>query len=292
MEDIQLKFEEYKKTANEWITTLGNDYFPDYLPSALGIYMPYITHFFKLVNECSSSVELFKKINTLTINEGRIQYLRIFRKYFAPNLPVEMLKKKNKESEIIVSYGSKFREIELVKNLHSKKKNEYDAILSSILYEYKDRGKKGYSLTTAFFEWFKYKFPYFEIKGPESAGTDLQLYDYLPKYKKHKTPTDFIIFNEDHEVLAVGYARYDSDRGGSQEDDRIGGNRDKVTLIRQYNKEQNTKVKIIFLNDGPGLLLGSMWDDYSEIESYGQGIALVTTLKMLDKRLTKEWLLS
>lgn len=93
-------------------------------------------------------------------------------------------------------------------------------------------------------------------------------------------------------VLAVGYARYDSDRGGSQEDDRIGGNRDKVTLIRQYNKEQNAKVKVIFLNDGPGLLLGSMWDDYSEIESYGQGIALVTTLKMLNKRLTKEWLLS
>lgn len=31
---------------------------------------------------------------------------------------------------------------------------------------------------------------------------------------------------------------------------------------------------------------------YSEIESYGQGIALVTTLKMLNKRLTKEWLLS
>ena len=100
------------------------------------------------------------------------------------------------------------------------------------------------------------------------------------------------LFDKNQKVLAVGYARYDSDRGGSQEDDRIGGNRDKVTLIRQYNKEQNAKVKVIFLNDGPGLLLGSMWDDYSEIESYGQGIALVTTLKMLNKRLTKEWLLS
>lgn len=292
MEDIQLKFGEYKRTASEWITTLGNTYFPDYLPSALDIYRPYITHFFELVDECSSSIELFKRINTLTINKGRIQYLRIFRKYFAPNLPVEMLKKKNKEKEIIAAYGSEFRKIEIVKKLHSKSEDEYDKILSAILYEYKDRGKKGYSLTTTFFKWFKLKFPDFDIKGPKSAGTDLQLYDYLPKYKKHKTPTDFIIFDKNQKVLAVGYARYDSDRGGSQEDDRIGGNRDKVTLIRQYNKEQNAKVKVIFLNDGPGLLLGSMWDDYSEIEFYGQGIALVTTLKMLNKRLTKEWLLS
>lgn len=139
-----MKFGEYKRTASEWITTLGNTYFPDYLPSALDIYRPYITHFFELVDECSSSIELFKRINTLTINKGRIQYLRIFRKYFAPNLPVEMLKKKNKEKEIIAAYGSEFRKIEIVKKLHSKSEDEYDKILSAILYEYKDRGKKGY----------------------------------------------------------------------------------------------------------------------------------------------------
>lgn len=288
-----MKFEDYKGTSNKWITTIGNNYFPDYLDSALKTYQPFITKFFDLVNDCSSSIALLKKINTLKLSEGRIQYLRIFRKYFSPDLPVEMLKHKNKEAEIIENYGSSFRDISLVKRLHNDKHaTEYDKLLSAILYEYKDRGKKGYSLTTAFFKKFRKLFPEFTIKGPKSAGSDLQLYDYLPNYSNHKTPTDFIIFDKNNKVLAVGYARYDSDRGGSQEDDRIGGNRDKVTLIRQYNKKQNTNIKVIFLNDGPGLLLGSMWDDYSEVESYGQGIALVTTLKMLDERLTKEWLLS
>lgn len=50
------------------------------------------------------------------------------------------------------------------------------------------------------------------------------------------------------------------------------------------------KTKVVFLNDGPGLLLGSMWRDYAEIEKLGKGKILVTTLRMLDERLTKDWL--
>jgi hypothetical protein len=49
-------------------------------------------------------------------------------------------------------------------------------------------------------------------------------------------------------------------------------------------------LKIIFLNDGPGLLLGSMWRDYAAIEDYEGGNVLVCTLKMLDTRLTRSWL--
>ena len=43
---------------------------------------------------------------------------------------------------------------------------------------------------------------------------------------------------------------------------------------------------------GPGLLLGSMWRDYAEIEKRGKGRILVTTLRMLDERLTKDWLVT
>jgi hypothetical protein len=33
-----------------------------------------------------------------------------------------------------------------------------------------------------------------------------------------------------------------------------------------------------------------MWRDYAEIEKRGKGRILVTTLRMLDERLTKVWL--
>lgn len=286
-----MEFREYKENGNKWITTMGNDIFPDYLNDAMNTFTPYIKDFFKLSKESSSSIDLFKKINKLS-GKQRIQYLRIFRRYIAPELPVEMLKKKKFEPKIIEGYGDTFRNNIEANRIHDQNPDEYDKILSALLYEYKYRGQKGYDLTGYFFDWFNKRFPEFTIIGPKGAGTDLQLYDYLPNYIKHNTPTDFIIFDESKKVLAVGYARYDSDRGGSQEDDRIGGNRDKVTLIRQYNKNQNSNIKVVFLNDGPGLLLGSMWNDYSEIEDYGKGIAMVTTLKMLDTRLTKEWLLS
>lgn len=46
----------------------------------------------------------------------------------------------------------------------------------------------------------------------------------------------------------------------------------------------------VFLNDGPGLTLGSMWNDYAALEDYGRGRVIVCTLKMLDERFTKDWL--
>jgi hypothetical protein len=47
---------------------------------------------------------------------------------------------------------------------------------------------------------------------------------------------------------------------------------------------------VIFLNDGPGLLLGSMWEDYSKIEERHNGEVKVVTLRMIDERLTEEWI--
>jgi hypothetical protein len=49
---------------------------------------------------------------------------------------------------------------------------------------------------------------------------------------------------------------------------------------------------VIFINDGPGLLLGSMWDDYSSLESMETGKIIVLTLRMIPERITREWLTS
>ena len=93
------------------------------------------------------------------------------------------------------------------------------------------------------------------------------------------------MYNEDA-VLAVGLARYDSDRGGAQEDDRIGGYRHCADEILQYAQAHNLTTKVIFLNDGPGLLLGSMWDDYARLETQWPGKIMVLTLRMVPERLT------
>ena len=82
-------------------------------------------------------------------------------------------------------------------------------------------------------------------------------------YPKPDRPVDFVI-REDDRVLAIGLARYDSDRGGAQEDDRVGQYREVAQEIIAYTDNQGMyHVKVIFVNDGPGLLLGSMWNDYS-----------------------------
>lgn len=110
----------------------------------------------------------------------------------------------------------------------------------------------------------------------------------LPDFTK-RIPADFMITRDD-EPRAVGFAHYDSDRGGAQEDDRIGGNRDKITDILNYAREHDPRLRVVLLNDGPGLVLGSMWRDNADIEEAGNGRVLVCTLKMLDDRLTEDWL--
>jgi hypothetical protein len=93
------------------------------------------------------------------------------------------------------------------------------------------------------------------------------------------------------DILAIGFARYDGDRGGAQEDDRTGGNRNAANEFLDYAKRKGLRTKIIFINDGPGLLLGSMWNDYSYIEDSSDDI-LVVTLRMIMDRVTLEWLKS
>ena len=91
--------------------------------------------------------------------------------------------------------------------------------------------------------------------------------------------------------MAVGFARYDSDRGGTQEDDRTGGYSFVAREILEHIVKKKLKTKVIFVNDGPGLLLGSMWDDYSHLENSSENV-MVVTLRMIADRVTKEWLVS
>ena len=51
-------------------------------------------------------------------------------------------------------------------------------------------------------------------------------------------------------------------------------------------------VKVIYVNDGPGLLLGSMWNDYAYIEDQWRGRVKVATLRMVPERITEDWLRS
>ena len=108
-------------------------------------------------------------------------------------------------------------------------------------------------------------------------------------YPNPTRPVDFVISERD-EVLAIGLARYDSDRGGAQEDDRTGQYHTAIDEILGYSNQRKLRTKVILLNDGPGLLLGSMWRDYSKLEDRHPGEVLVVTLRMIPERLTLDWM--
>ena len=281
-------FADYKSDAPNQITMANGAFYPDILVQACELYKPVLVYFGQLLMVSPSSEYLLKEITKLTQTWMRIQLLRVFRKYVSPDTSVEMLKSKNKIPMVCKTFGKDFRPISLVQ----KKFNERplpDEALCAVLWEYKDRGQKGYSLTETFFDMFHSKFADYTIEGPKRAGSDVQLIKVFPDYPNPSRPVDFDIRDEKKNVLAIGLARYDSDRGGAQEDDRTGGYNNCAKEILSYTTKHNLKTKVIFLNDGPGLLLGSMWDDYSKLEEIDDRI-MVLTLRMFNDRLTKKWL--
>jgi hypothetical protein len=296
MKSISKSFADYKEEGSLWITLAKGLYYPDYLEDATKLYTPYLEIFGQLVKTSSSSEQLFREITSLRSQEARVQVSRIFRKYVSPETPVEMLKVKSKANQIIKDFGAGFRPIQEVQRAFSTRPIP-DEALSAVLWEYKDRGAKGYDQTEQFFLLFRTQFPDLIIRGPERAGSDIPLGTVFLDYPDLKYPVDFIIFRNDvfeteENVLAVGFARYDSDRGGAQEDDRIRGYRNGADGILNYAKAKNLNAKVIFLNDGPGLLLGTMWDDYAKLEQSWPGKIMVLTLRMVPERLTLDWLLS
>lgn len=281
-------FASYKPNGSDWITLATGEYYPDILPKACELYKPVLVLFGELLKTSYSSEDLFKKIIDET-SWMMIQLSRVFRKYVSPETPVEMLKMKNKMDEIIGTFGKGFRKISEVQSAFNKRPIP-DEALCALLYEYKDRGKKGYDLTESLFYQFRKQFPKYQFTGPERAGQDIRLGEVWDDIPKKDRPVDFVIKDKKGNVVAIGLARYDSDRGGAQEDDRTGGYRECAAEIITYCKSHKLKTKVIFINDGPGLLLGSMWDDYSKLEAMFNGKVIVATLRMIPERITEEWL--
>jgi hypothetical protein len=286
------QFSDYKAEGHNWITLATGDFYPDILEDAVALYEPVLVMFKKLLLTSESSTRLFMQIAEVKQPWMRIQLCRVFRKYVSPTTPVEMLKKKTKAKEICEQFGHTFRPIQQVQAAFMSRPLP-DEALCAVLWEYKSRGQKGYDLTERFFELFRAYFPELHISGPERAGQDIRLGTVFDDYPKPNRPVDFVIYSEDRKtILAIGLARYDSDRGGAQEDDRIGGYRNCANEILMYAHDSGLDVKVIFVNDGPGLLLGSMWYDYATLEQSWPGKIMVLTLRMVPERLKRDWLYS
>lgn len=282
-------FADYKIDAPIWITMADGEFYPDILVDACELYKPVLTIFGQLLKKSESSEALMHYISSIPQPWLRFQLCRVFRKYVSPQTPVEMLKKKSLTPMICQQYGNLFRPVNLVQAAFDSRPLP-DEALCAVLWEYKDRGQKGYDLTEKFFRLFRSEFPDFSIEGPERAGADILLHKILSNYPNENRPVDFVIKDFTGKICAVGLARYDGDRGGAQEDDRTGGYMNCVREILSYSKSNSLNLKIIFVNDGPGLLLGSMWDDYTKLENLSPKNIKVVTLRMVKERIKPKWL--
>jgi hypothetical protein len=285
---VRKTFADYKPDGHNWITLATGEYYPDILKDACELYKPVLVMFGHLLKSSESSIRLFMSVNEESDGWMRVQLARVFRKYVSPETPVEMLKKKTQANEICDHFGARFRPIQQVQAAYAGRPIP-DEALCALLWEYRERGKKGYDLTERLFALLRSHLSALTVRGPERAGKDILMGNVFKDYPNPTRPVDFVVY-DGRKVLAIGLARYDSDRGGAQEDDRTGGYKNCADEILGYAAKHRLSIKVIFANDGPGLLLGSMWNDYAAIERSWRSRIRVVTLRMVPERITYEWL--
>ena len=268
--------------------------FPEVLQVLIEKYGNAIDVFCTLIKDSQSSAEILEHIRSPERPaKERIALLKMYRRCISPVLDTETTKKikKIKTETLIETYGNTFKPIAKLKKQFSDLPTEYKYALAALVGEYDTRGQLGYQLTESFFDWFEEHFHgRYSIEGPRGAGRDIELSELYPDFKE-SYPCDFVIRRIlDKEVLAVGFARYDSTRGGAQSDDRTGGNANKVEKAKQFDAFTSTQLKLIFLSDGPGLMHTDTWKEACDLDGQWDGRVRVTTLKLAEKRISSQWL--
>ena len=190
MQESKTKFSDYKDEGENWITLATGEFYPDILVDACNLYRPVLELFSQLLKSSESSSRLFLQTTDVTQPWMRIQLARVFRKYVSPSTPVEMLKKKTKAQWICDEFEKGFRPIAEVQKAFMSRPMP-DEALCAIMWEYKDRGQKGYDLTERMFELLRSRFPDYGISGPERAGRDILLGEIFKKL--HKTRQTLLI---------------------------------------------------------------------------------------------------
>ena len=268
--------------------------FPEIVDILVQKYGDAIDTFCRLITDSSSSADVLRKIRAPGRDpQERMALLKMYRRCVSPVLDTETTKKiriVNSES-LIENYGHTFKSIGKLRRQFSALPEEYKYALAALVGEYDSRGQLGYQLTELFFDWFQHNFAgRYSIEGPSGAGPDIELSKLFPGFRG-SYPCDFVIRRSfDNEVLAVGFARYDSTRGGAQSDDRTGGNANKVDKAKSFSAFLPTNLKLLFLSDGPGLMHRDTWAEACALDSQWDGRVRVITLKLAEKRLTSEWL--
>ncbi len=276
------------------ITAIDNAVrFPEILSVCSQKYASDIDRFKSLVAVASSSADLLDRIRSRSYTgEQRMSLLKMFRRCVSPVLDTEMAKKITvvPTANLVAGLGHTFKPISLLKAQFAELTADEEAALAALIGEYDTRGQLGYLLTAQFFDWFDSHFRgSFTISGPRGAGRDVELSSIYSDYVGN-FPCDFVIRSADGVVRAIGFARYDSTRGGAQSDDRTGGNSDKVSKAREFCQAYGNQFRIIFLSDGPGMAHRDTWEEACNLDGSWDGNVRVTTLKTAAERIDANWL--
>jgi hypothetical protein len=268
--------------------------FPEIVPLMREKYEVAIRHFAEMVLASNSSGQLLEKIRTPKIPaDRRMALLKLFRRCVSGVCDTEATKKISTitTKSLVDNYGLSFKPISKLKEQFGEMDDVFISVLAVSIGEYDNRGQQGYVLTGQFFDWFEEALgDRFTIEGPRGAGPDVELSSVIPGFAG-SCPCDFVIRKKiDRAVIAVGFARYDSTRGGAQSDDRTGGNSSKVYLIKEYCSPLKKHLRIIFLSDGPGLAHNDTWREAVSLDDTWDGNVRVTTLKLAKDRVSEDWL--
>lgn len=242
-----------------------------------------------LSDDTETTFGLFARIHNKYDRKGvGGQMIRIFRRYACVDLPHELLKKQYSIKIIEKKYTDYLKDIDEIREI-VESRPEVDEPMIALLAQHGNREERGYKLENDVAEKLRSIVPSLEWEG-EGVGQDIHLENRLSGYDE-ETPVDMIGTDDNGNIQLVVFCSYRRGRGGSQSGDRGGSNADYAQNIEDFVAESEQDIKVLIVTDGPALIFDDVWNNHSKAET-NSTIARVCTFKMINDRVSPEWIFS
>lgn len=283
MADDAVPFDEYALQPRPWVTLVHDGFFPEALHDARMVYGPILLRFRQLVDASESSQRLYLLIQDEAPSWLRLQLLRVFRRLVCPDIPLAAMSDRAARWRVIGDYGRLFRDVSDVQSSLASRP-EPDEALCALLWENRTRMQRVAGLRPRFMERFGVLFPHLTVAGPDLTGDGIRLKHVLPGHPEPERPIDFLV-RRGPELLAIGWVRH-------QRDSADGADlRDGVAKVRDFCAQPGgSAVRLLVVVDGAGMLEEGAWRFYGSLERQWPGRVRVSTLRLLQERVTPGFL--
>ncbi|MFM7320457.1 MAG: hypothetical protein ACKO5K_02895 [Armatimonadota bacterium] len=272
-------FESFAAQRDVWTTLVHEGGWPESVHDACAVYAPIVRRFRGIADGSESSQRLWLTIQEESPAWLRLQLVRLFRRVVCDAVPGEMAADRGLRWRVLGEYGKRFRPIEAVQRV-LRDRPDPDEALCALLWENRLRSRAGEGLTERALGRLVERFAGAMVAGPDAAGDGIRLRHVFPWLGATEATADFLV-RDRARIAAIGWIRHERGECNRWSDRLEEGLVNLVDLAARRPVELPPAIVIV---DGAGMLDQERWVAWGRFERRSPLPTVVSTLRLMDRR--------